>query len=290
MILMSCVSAFYYIRVVQFLFFNVTEKPKFYYTPSYTISVIMVLITFLNVFFCCAPWLLMDILYYENLMFFLDNFIDNLSYLNNLKDVIDPTLLNNLNNVPLNIFTFKFEPNNISKIDYFTKNVDVFNYYFKNPTKIYKAFFITNDFINSHIYNFDLIKNSTISFIKEYIKQQTSTQNLSVTDFINNKTNIEKVHSIISMPEYIKWITSLDPETQRIITTEFGITNKSYIYSGDAIDWYQYFIDSNLKPENNNKEIILNNKTTIDDLDCENNPNYIKVQEFLEKFKKEYIK
>ena len=74
MILVSCISAFYYIKIIQFLFFNVTEKPKFYYTPSYIIATIMILITFLNVFFCCAPFILMDILYFENLTFFMDNF------------------------------------------------------------------------------------------------------------------------------------------------------------------------------------------------------------------------
>lgn len=73
MILMSCISTFYYIRIVQFLFFNVNEKPKFYYPINYSISIIIILITFLNIFFCCFPWLLMDILYYENLIFFLDN-------------------------------------------------------------------------------------------------------------------------------------------------------------------------------------------------------------------------
>lgn len=81
MILMSCISTFYYIRIVQALFFNVNEKPNFFYIPNYTITTIIVLITFINVFLCCNPWLLMDLLYSDSLIF-LTGHINKLNFYN----------------------------------------------------------------------------------------------------------------------------------------------------------------------------------------------------------------
>lgn len=62
LIIMSCISTFYYIRIVQALFFNTNSKPKFYCTIPYWISLILVLLTIINIFFCCFSWLFLDII------------------------------------------------------------------------------------------------------------------------------------------------------------------------------------------------------------------------------------
>lgn len=174
MILMSCISAFYYIKIVQFLFFNVTEKPKFYYTPSYGVSIIMILITFLNVFFCCAPYLLMDILYFENLAFLLDNYLDLKAF---NCDLIEHTLLNTT--VINNTVT-------IGTTD-------------------------TIDFTNILATNSSLLE-------------------------IRDKTPV-------SFEEYAKWFNSLDSESVKTIVREFSLFDTTYIYKGDAIDWYSYNLE-----------------------------------------------
>lgn len=61
LIIMSCISTFYYIRVVQALFFNTNTDSKFYYEIPYVVSLILVILTILNIFFCCFPWLFLDI-------------------------------------------------------------------------------------------------------------------------------------------------------------------------------------------------------------------------------------
>ena len=62
LIIMSCISTFYYIRVVQALFFNTNTTSKFYYEIPYIVSLILVILTILNIFFCCFPWLFLDII------------------------------------------------------------------------------------------------------------------------------------------------------------------------------------------------------------------------------------
>jgi NADH-quinone oxidoreductase subunit N len=64
LILMSCISTFYYIRITQSLFFtSINGKPEFYITIKYFISLILILLTFINIFFCCFPWLIMDLIF-----------------------------------------------------------------------------------------------------------------------------------------------------------------------------------------------------------------------------------
>jgi NADH-quinone oxidoreductase subunit N len=66
LILMSCIGTFYYIRVTQSLFFNsIDYKPQYYLTIKYIIGLILILLTFINIFFCCFPWLLMDIIFVD---------------------------------------------------------------------------------------------------------------------------------------------------------------------------------------------------------------------------------
>lgn len=177
MILMSCISAFYYIKIVQFLFFNVTEKPKFYYTPSYGVSTIMILITFLNVFFCCAPYLLMDILYFENLAFLLDNYLD-LKAFNN--DLIEHTLLNTI------------------------------------------------------------VVNNTVT-----VGAMDTVNTIDLTDALAvNPSVLENTDKTpVSFEEYAKWFNSLDPESVKTIIREFSLFDTTYIYKGDAIDWYSYNLE-----------------------------------------------
>jgi NADH:ubiquinone oxidoreductase subunit 2 (subunit N) len=63
LIIMSCISTFYYVRITQSLFFNTLSKPKFFITLNYPLSLFLVILTFINIFFCCFPWLIMDIIY-----------------------------------------------------------------------------------------------------------------------------------------------------------------------------------------------------------------------------------
>lgn len=62
LIIMSCISTFYYVRIIQALFFNTNSKPKFYYTIPYPISLILVILTIINIFFCTFSWLFLDII------------------------------------------------------------------------------------------------------------------------------------------------------------------------------------------------------------------------------------
>lgn len=63
LLIMSCISTFYYIRIVQALFFNTNASPKFFCSITYPAALIIVIITFINIFFFCIPWLFMDIIY-----------------------------------------------------------------------------------------------------------------------------------------------------------------------------------------------------------------------------------
>jgi NADH-quinone oxidoreductase subunit N len=63
LIIMSCISTFYYIRITQALFFNINNSPKYYFNISYPVALILIVLTFLNIFFCCFPWVIMDIIY-----------------------------------------------------------------------------------------------------------------------------------------------------------------------------------------------------------------------------------
>lgn len=207
MILMSCISTFYYIRIVQFLFFNVTEKPKFYYTPSYTISLIMILITFLNVFFCCAPWLLMDILYFETLMFFIDNFIET-----------NTDLLNQANNLIVDL------------------NLDIMD-----------SKELTSDNESSVLFSIDSLKDINIISIKELDWSNVNFKELltmgnNIMSFINCDYN-NQFKQLISFEEYVSWFNSLDSETVKLIFKEYSFFDKTYIYKGDAIDWYEFNLE-----------------------------------------------
>jgi len=70
LIIMSCISTFYYVRIVQALFFNTNSKPKFYYNIPYAISLILVILTIVNIFFCSFSWLFLDILNSEFYFYF----------------------------------------------------------------------------------------------------------------------------------------------------------------------------------------------------------------------------
>jgi NADH-quinone oxidoreductase subunit N len=65
LIIMSCLSTFYYIRIVQALFFNTTSKPKFYNQLPYWVCLILVIFTLINIFFAMTPSLLLDFYYSE---------------------------------------------------------------------------------------------------------------------------------------------------------------------------------------------------------------------------------
>jgi NADH-quinone oxidoreductase subunit N len=71
LIIMSCISTFYYVRIVQALFFNTNSKPKFYYNIPYYISVLLIILTIINIFFCCFSWLILDIINCEHYLFYL---------------------------------------------------------------------------------------------------------------------------------------------------------------------------------------------------------------------------
>jgi NADH-quinone oxidoreductase subunit N len=63
LILMSCISTFYYIRITQSLFFiSIHAKPQYYLNLNYIISTLLILLTFINIFFCCFPWIFMDLI------------------------------------------------------------------------------------------------------------------------------------------------------------------------------------------------------------------------------------
>lgn len=63
LLIMSCISTFYYIRVVQAIFFHTNSTPKFFDQLTYPAALIIVIITFINLLFFCIPWLFMDIIY-----------------------------------------------------------------------------------------------------------------------------------------------------------------------------------------------------------------------------------
>lgn len=63
LLIMSCISTFYYIRIVQAIFFYTNSTPKFFNQVTYPIALIITIITFINLFFFCIPWLFMDIIY-----------------------------------------------------------------------------------------------------------------------------------------------------------------------------------------------------------------------------------
>lgn len=67
LLIMSCISTFYYIRIVQAIFFNNINliTPKSFLQLNYSVSFILVIITFINLFFSLIPWLFMDIIYEE---------------------------------------------------------------------------------------------------------------------------------------------------------------------------------------------------------------------------------
>lgn len=75
LIFMSCISTFYYIRIVQALFFNtITNKPKFYYDIPYIVSLILIILTIINIFFCCFSWLFLDIINSDYYFYLIINF------------------------------------------------------------------------------------------------------------------------------------------------------------------------------------------------------------------------
>jgi hypothetical protein len=222
MILMSCISAFYYIKIVQFLFFNVTEKPKFYYTPSYGVSIIMILITFLNVFFCCAPYLLMDILYFENLAFLLDNCLD-LKAFNN--DLIEHTLLNAI--IVNNTVTIE----TVETVDTINTAVAIVNPI--NPI--------------DPIDPIDPI--GPIDPI-DPIGPIDPVANMNLKDALATHLSLSK-NTPVSFEEYAKWFNSLDSESVKTIVREFSLFDTTYIYKGDAIDWYSYNLELSNKDQYN---------------------------------------
>lgn len=69
-IITSCISTFYYIRIVQILFFKNNNKPKFYETFNYSTTLLIIILTYINIFFCICPWILMDLIYDSIIEFF----------------------------------------------------------------------------------------------------------------------------------------------------------------------------------------------------------------------------
>lgn len=80
LIIMSCISAFYYVRIVKDLFFNKPNISKFYSPVSYIISVLLIIGLIMHLGFLC---------YFGSLNFILTNTLDFYTFNNIEKEQIE---------------------------------------------------------------------------------------------------------------------------------------------------------------------------------------------------------
>ena len=64
LIIMSCISAYYYVRIITFLFFFKIKKSKFLINIPFTISLLIILCTIINLFFCLFVFEILDIIFF----------------------------------------------------------------------------------------------------------------------------------------------------------------------------------------------------------------------------------
>lgn len=61
LILMSLISAYYYIRPIKILLFSTNKRPKFFHEISFFSSLIILIFFFFNIFLILEPYLLFDL-------------------------------------------------------------------------------------------------------------------------------------------------------------------------------------------------------------------------------------